>query len=476
MKTINNKKTVRKSRLVDSMRTKDSLTENGCVTHSTSNNACVDLFFIAGASRTMVEKTIINMFVKALNENPLVAMKILFWARDIRGGEGERRFFRVIAKYLDENYPKQFKKNIKFIPEYGRWDDMFELDEKFTLPLIVKGLRNDEVNGLLAKWLPRQGEFANKVRKHMGLTPKGYRKMVVALSNTIEQKMSSGEFGAIEYDKIPSLAMNKYRKAFFRNDEARFKEFLGAVEKGEKKIHASTLTPLDLYVSYSRGEDKRAVEVQWNALPDYMKDSKERVLPMCDVSESMGRDMAMAASISLGIYISERNRGLFKNAFMTFTSEPTLQYLTGSFYERINQIKGPRGYNTDLIKAFLYLLSTAIKHNLPESEMPTKILIISDMEFDGNEGRQSIVKADDTAYEAIVKNYKVAGYKVPQIVFWNVRGREDNVPVKVSMKGVGLVSGYNPSKLPAIIKGEIETPEQLMLKIINSERYSLITV
>jgi len=337
-------------------------------------------------------------------------------------------------------------------------------------------MKNSDTNALLAKWLPRKGEFANKVRKYMGLTPKGYRKMLVGLSNTVEQKMSSKEFGAIEYDKIPSLAMNKYRKAFFRNDENRFKEFLGDVVKGEKKINASTLTPLDLYIACQRGEDKRAVEVQWNALPNYMKDSKERVLPMCDVSESMQRDLAMAASVSLGIYISERNEGIFKNAFMTFTSEPTLQYLTGSFYERIKQIKGPRGYNTDLMKAFEYLLSTASKHNLPESEMPTKILIISDMEFDGFDGNSSIRKVDDTAYEAIVKKYKNAGYKLPQIVFWNVRGREENNPVLASMKGVGLVSGFNPSKMTSILSGQIQTPEDLMMKIVHSERYQLIKI
>jgi len=467
---------MKNSKLIDAMRTKDSYTENGRLTNSTTLNACVDLFFIAGASRSMSEPQIINMFVKALNENPLHALRILFWARDIRGGEGERRFFRVIAKYLDSNYPKLFKKQISLIPEYGRWDDMFELDEKIVLPLIVKGLSNSETNSLLAKWLPRQGEFANKVRKHMKISPKTYRKMVVGLSNTIEQKMSSKEFGAIEYDKIPSLAMNKYRKAFFRNDESRFKLYLEAVEKGEKKINASTLTPLDLYTAFSRNEDKKAVEAQWNALPNYMKDSKERILPMCDVSESMSRDNSMAASVSLGIYISERNEGIFKNAFMTFTSEPTLQYLTGSFYERIRQVKGPKGYNTDLLKAFDCILSAAVNNNLSESEMPTKILIISDMEFDGDEGNRYIQKYSLTSYEEIKRKYTLAGYELPEIIFWNVRAREENFPVQAKTQGVGLVSGYNPSKLTSILNGKIETPQSLMLKIINSERYTLIKV
>lgn len=462
----------RSSALINFMRQRDAYTENYCVTNSTSLNACVDLFFIAGATRSMSESQIINMFVKALSENPLIAMKILFWARDIRGGQGERRFFRLISKYLDTNYSKFIRPNIKYIPEYGRWDDMFKLDEKTIMPLILKGLKNTNTNGLLAKWLPRQGEFANKIRKYMKLTPKGYRKMIVALSNTVEQKMSAKEFDSINYEQVPSIAMNRYRKAFFRNDPERFKTYIENVITNKKKINASTLNPLDLFEAWKKGDDKAALEAQWNALPNYMESSKERLLPMCDVSESMFRDKAIAASISLGIYISERNEGIFKDAFLTFTSEPRLQYLKGSFTERCKQMEGPIGYDTNLQAAFEMLLNTAIRNKVSQLEMPTKLLIISDMEFN----EMYIRKPDATALDMIYEKYKDAGYTVPQIIFWNVRGRQGNVPAKATMKGVGLISGYNPSILTSILSGKIITPELLMLKTVYSKRYDLIKV
>ena len=84
-----------KSNLVNATRQEDVLTANGMVTNSTSLNSCVDMFFLAGASRNMPEKDIEILFQKAIVENPLVALKLMFWSRDVRGGAGERRFFRI---------------------------------------------------------------------------------------------------------------------------------------------------------------------------------------------------------------------------------------------------------------------------------------------------------------------------------------------------------------------------------------------
>jgi hypothetical protein len=203
------------SNLVNVTRQEDTLTNNGMVTNSTSLNSNVDMFFLAGASRNMSEKDIEILFQKAIVEDPSVALKLMFWARDPRGGAGERRFFRVCSKFLNKNYLSYLEKNIKYVPEYGRWDDIFELDEKIVLPLIKEGLDNE--NGLLAKWLPRQQGIANSVRKYMGLSPKEYRKLVVGLSNTVEQKMCAKDWDDITYSHVPSVAMNKYRKAFLLN-------------------------------------------------------------------------------------------------------------------------------------------------------------------------------------------------------------------------------------------------------------------
>lgn len=461
------------SKLVNATRQNDSLTANGMMTNSTSLNSNVDLFFLAGASRNMSEKDIELLFQKAVVENPLVALKLMFWARDPRGGAGERRFFRICSKFLNKNYLSYLEKNIHLIPEYGRWDDIFELDSDAIFPLIKESL--DKENGLLAKWLPRQGEFANKVRKFMKLNPKEYRKLIVGLSNTIEQKMCAKEWDAITYKSVPSCAMNKYRKAFYKNDENRFTEYISLVNEGKEEIKAGVLFPHQLYQAYKKGENKNAVEAQWKNLIDYMANSEERIIPVCDVSGSMAihnNALAMCVSVSLGIYISERNRSVFKDAFITFSAKPKMQYLTGSFYERIRQLETAEwGMNTDLEAVYSLILNKAIQNSLTEEDMPTKILIISDMEFDRCAQNNS-----DSAFSMINRMYSDAGYIMPQIVFWNVNGRLGNVPTDFQTKNVGLVSGFSPAILNSILQGNIDTPESLMLRTINSERYDAITI
>jgi len=470
-------------RLVDAMRTKDTYTENAMPTHSTSLDACVDMFAGIGSARNWSPSQIETTFVKAWNQNPLVALRILFWARDVRGGAGERRVFRICTAYMDSasGYRDALYKNAHLIPEYGRWDDLFGLTyDEAVLFLVKKGL--EEKNGLLAKWLPRKGDFANKVRKYLGLAPKAYRKLIVGLSNTVEQSMCAKEWAGIEYGHVPSVAMNKYRKAFFRNDESRFKGFIEAVNKGEATINASALFPYQLYQAYKKGENQAAVEAQWISLPDYMADNEHRILPMCDVSGSMTCGYGMASantslvpmdiSVSLGIYISERNVGPFKDAFLTFSGEPQLQVLTGSFYERCRQLERAHwAMNTNIEAAFASVLETANRHSVPVEEMPDTILIISDMQFD-----RCTQYPDNSAMDMIRRKYAQSGYVVPQIVFWNVNARVGKMPVQVNDQGVGIVSGCSPAILTSILSGENITPVDLMMTTVNSERYQPITV
>lgn len=457
------------SKLVNATRQNDSLTTNGMVTNSTSLKSCVDMFFLAGASRNMSESDIELLFQKSLVEDPLVALKLMFWARDPRGGAGERRFFRICAKFLNKNYLNYLEKNINHVPEYGRWDDIFELDDKVVLPLIKDGLEKE--NGLLAKWMPRKGEFANKVRKYMKLNPKEYRQLLVGLSNTIEQKMCAKEWDGITYKSVPSCAMNKYRKAFYKNDSNRFTEYISLVNDGKEEIKAGVLFPHQLYQAYCKGENKDAVEAQWKNLTDYMSDSDERIIPVCDVSGSM-TGLPMDVSISLGVYISERNKSIFKDAFITFSANPKMQYLKGSLYERIRQLSQAEwGMNTNLESVYKLILDKALSNKLSEDDMPTKILIISDMEFD-----RCVNNSSDSAFNMIRRMYSNAGYNMPEIIFWNVNGRLGNVPTDFETKGVGLVSGFSPSILKSILQGSIDTPEGLMLRTINSERYEPITL
>jgi hypothetical protein len=477
------------SRLVNGARQKDTLTEKGMPTHSTSLNACVDMYFMAGAARHWTEAQIETLFQKALAEDPLTALRIMFWARDIRGGAGERNFFRVCLKFLEKYYLGYLNKNIKLVPEYGRWDDLFHLNKDVYMELIKDGL--DKKDGLLGKWMPRKGHVANVIRKSLDLSPKDYRKMIVALSQTVEQQMCAKQFEDINYEHVPSVAMNKYRKAFYKNDALRFAEYIADVKSGVSKMCASAIYPYQLYDAFLKSKkqiDTDAIEAQWYSLPNYMEGSKERILPMVDTSGSMQSYDALPARAawSLGVYISERNESIFKDAFLTFESRPTMFYLKGTVSERIRAMRYVRwGGTTNLEAAFELLLSKAIENKITDDEMPTTLLILSDMQFDP----ARTAKYSSTAYEMIKAHYEAAGYKIPRIVYWNLRSVENKVAASAFDENVGLVSGFSPSCLKAVLSGEEvvnedgtkveqkkETPYDLMMKVIDSERYAAVTI
>ena len=477
------------STLLRAMQTKDSFTENGMATNSTSMNLCVDLFFQIGAMRGQDKTRLINAFTKAFGENPLTAMRLLFWARDIRGGAGERKIFRDIIEYLANNRTEVLGKNLHLVSEFGRWDDLLVLVgtplESQALGLIAEAL--NAKNGLCAKWMPRPNvgnrekkRWATALRKYMGLSPKEYRKLLVENSNTVEQLMCAREFTMIDYSKLPSKAMSDYMKAFKKNDLARFEAYLNSVEKGETKINAGAVYPYDIVKSLKQGNSKGA-NVQWEALPNYLENSKERFLPVVDVSGSMetpaGQNAnvtCMDVSISLGLYISQRNVGPFQDAFVTFSSSPSLQYLKGSLSERYNQLRRAEwGMSTNIQAVFDLILNKAKASKVSEDEMPTMVLILSDMEFDYAGGRNW----NPTAQQMIERKYAEAGYTMPKIVYWNIQSRGDNnKPVQFDKNGTALVSGFSPALLTNLLAGKEMTPLAMMMSVIGSERYASVTV
>ena len=474
--------------LINALRTADARTENGMVTNSSSHSACLDLFFIIGAVRPLMKdesgrNRLINKFEAAHAEDALITRKMLFWARDVRGGAGEREAFRVLLRHACKTYPNEVIENIHLISEFGRWDDVFETFgtpvEKAAIELIIKNLK--EGNSLLAKWLPRLGgkvhpskrRISNKVRNAMGLSASEFRKLIVSKTNVVETLMCSKNYANINYSHIPSLAMTRYSKAFYKNDLEGFKAFKESLVKGEVTVNAGAIYPYDITKSLRNGDTTIANE-QWKALPDYMKGNTERVLPVCDTSGSMstlvsGTTSAMDVSISLGLYISERNEGPFKNAFITFSERPELQYLHGDLRSRFSQMSSSNwGYSTNLQAVFELVLDKAVKSRVPASEMPTVILIISDMEFDQATQRGS------TALEMIRSKYESAGYEMPNIVFWNVASRHDNVPAQIKDERTALVSGFSPSILKSVLSGKNISPISIMLDTVNSERYSVV--
>ncbi len=486
-KLIKNKKH-KIMKLVDALQTKNTLTENGMVTNSSSLNDCVNLFFQIGAMRGQDKNRLINTFVKAYEENALTAMKILFWARDIRGGAGERQIFKDIITYLATSRTDVMRKNLSLISEYGRWDDLLSLIgtplENDALSLIQTALT--EGNGLVAKWLPRPNvnnrekkRQASVLRKFLKLTPGLYRKMLAELSTTVEQLMCANEFGKINYSHVPSRAMSDYMRAFGKRDGERFTSFIESVKKGDVKINAGAVYPYDIVKNLKYG-DTNGADAQWNSLPNYLENNNEQFLPVVDVSGSMtcsaGNNpnvTCMDVAISLGLYISERNVGAFKDSFITFSDRPKLQVLSGSLSERFRQLsRADWEMSTNIERVFTTILDSAVSNNVPQSEMPTMVIILSDMEF--NQGTSD--NWDKTAQEVFESKYADAGYKIPKIVYWNIHARNENFPVQFNKEGVALVSGFNPSLLTSVLSGKDLTPYSMMMEVISSERYTPVTV
>jgi len=478
-------------KLADALRTKNTTTENGMATNSSSLNACVDLFFTIGAMRGQEKERLIKNFSLAFYEDPMRALKILFWVRDVREGAGERQVFKDVLLYLATEHPEELGKNLVHIPEYGRWDDLLALaGTKLQSPafeVIKKGLEDE--NGLCAKWMPRKGPIANLLRNFLGLSPKQYRKKLVSLTQVVEQAMCAKDWESIEYGKIPSLAAARYQKAFAKNDGERYSLYIDRLQKGKEKINAGAVYPYDVTKSLSRGNEEVAIE-QWKALPNYMEGSNEMILPVVDVSGSMvtsagsNRTLTcMDVAVSLGLYISERNVGPFQDYFVTFSQNPELQVLKGNLRERLRQLNSASwGYNTNLEAVFSLILDQAVKNSVPQDQMPTKILILSDMEFDQAVNVRNSWSGEvgsewnPTAQEMIEKKYQESGYKIPSIIYWNIQSRGDNMPVKFDKGGTALISGFSPSILKSILKGDIVSPQQIMDETILSERYKNITI
>ncbi len=477
-----------------------TLTENGALALNSTSDHLVNLFAVSGAMRNRDEADIISMFGKALIEDKLLATKLAFYTRDVRGGLGERRTGRLMFKYLADNYPDIFNKNVELIAEYGRYDDLVYLlydAPEVIVPLLHKQLLKDIDDmkenrpvSLLAKWLPsantsnketvRKGKF---LAKRFNMSEKEYRKTLSALRkylNVVEVNMSGRNYEDIIYPEVPSKAMNNYRNAFRRNDEVRFTEFLNKVEKGEEKINASVLYPYDIvekylkaynwFGFYDNAKTDEVLEAQWKSLPDYVE-GENNFLIMADVSGSMtGRPMA--TSVGLALYFAQRNKGAFAGRFMTFSARPELVEIKGAnLLENIRYIVSQNWQmNTDLEAAFDLVLSTAVKYKTPKEELPVSIVVITDMEFD------MCANKDWLFYDQMKAKFEHFGYTIPNIVFWNVDSRQNTYHASFDKKGVQLASGQATIVFESLVKGINLTPYEYMLSVLDVPRYEKITV
>lgn len=477
-----------------------TFTENGAVTYSSTLSDCLDLFATVGALRRESEEEIVSRFMRAYTENKDVAMKLLFFARDIRGGLGERRVFRTILRWLSCNEKESLRKNLHYIAEYGRFDDLMILFgtplEKDMLEYIktqlysdLEGMENGGDVSLLAKWLPSVNasnaetkRLAKKVARFLQLDDAAYRKLLVRLRahiRIIENNLREKDY-TFDYEKQPSKAMFKYRNAFIRNDGERYNEFLNKASCGEVKLNSKVLTPYEIITPFFKrnvsDEERNSINTTWNALEDFTND--ENALAVIDGSGSMygGADPIPATvALSLGIYFAERNKGAFKNHFITFSETPQLVEIKGD--DILDKVRYCHDYdevaNTNIQKVFELVLNAAKKKNVPQAELPKRLYIISDMEFD--------YCADDanlTNFEYAKKLFEDAGYKLPEVVFWNVSSRNRQQPVIKNEQGVLLVSGCTPRLFLMMADGSLSdrAPYEFMMEVLMSERYKKIAV
>ncbi len=468
-------------------------TENGAWAKSTTGSYLLDFFSMIGAARRRREDEITHMFDMAFEEDPLGAMKCLFYTRDIRGGLGERKVFRILLEHIANTYPEFIKVNLELIPEYGRWDDLYSLMptplEEDMCRLIRSQLDKDIQNmkdgkpiSLLSKWL-KKADSKNVETKMLGIytaaklgfTVYDYKRISNKLRRylkVVEQTMSERRWGDIEYPSVPSKAMMNYRGAFYRHDEERFKTYLDDVASGKKKINAGTLYPYDIIekILY-RNEDNKVLEIQWENLPNYVNDLN--ALVMADVSGSMyGRPMA--TSIGLALYFAERNVGAYHNLFMTFSSEPQVVEVKGkTITDKVRHIaQADWGMSTDLSKAFMKILKIAVENKCTQEEMPKALIIISDMEID----RCTDTNERELFYDTMSKKFEEAGYCMPNVIFWNVDSRHNTFLADGKAKGVQLLSGSSVHTFRNLVDSFDKTPVEMMYEVLNSERYECVRV
>ena len=470
-------------------------TLNGAKAYKSTLNKCVDLFGKIGACRNDISQAK-KLFAYAFKEDPETATRILFWVRDIRGGNGERSIFRNLFKDLVSENSEIGEKLVELIPVYGRWDDLLVLEGTAVwdnvVNVIITQLRKDDVAltagenvSLLGKWAPSiNASSADSKRlgrvfaKRLGLNEREYRKFLTSLRSRIkivEQKMCSKEWSEIDYEHLPSRAGFMYRKAFAKRDATRYAEYLSAVEKGDKKINAGTIYPYEIVENYlyKGASNDKTIDLMWEALPNYMEGQELNGLVVADVSGSMGcmGGTPMAVSISLAMYIAERNTGIWKDKFITFSESPEVQTIVGKTVgDRIRNLSSSAwGFNTDLRAVFESVLNAGIKNDVPDAEMPKKLIIVSDMQFD------SCCRSNKrTNFEQIEKMYRKAGYEMPQLVFWNVNAIGGNVPMSIHDTGTCLVSGCSPSILKSVLGGKVITPVDVMRDAVYTERYAPI--
>ena len=495
-------------------------TENGGIGYKSTGKDLLDLNFRIPSMRGGVVAQDLDQFEDALYKNKEYAIKWLFFVRDIRGGLGERdTFTRLYLKYF-EVYPVEAIATLSLISEYGRYKDL--VDITFTtnndqlksegLKLIEKQLRQDITNcqngkpiSLLAKWLPsinsssKARRQAKEIARSLGLWFVLYRKTLSKLRaylDVTERKTCGNQWGEIDYNKVSSNANLRYSDAFLKHDETRRRKYLNDLlnptSDTKVKMNATVLYPHEIWSKYTHNghgwynqiAKDDSLEAMWQNLKDM--GNTGNTLVVVDGSGSMctsipnSSSQAIDVSRSLGVYFAERCTGEFHNKFIEFSSNPQIIDFSDkkTLVDKINFVrKFDDCSNTDIEKVFRLILSTAVRNNMSQEDMPERILIVSDMEFDcattqtgcWNQNKFNWIPL----FESLRQEFAKKGYKLPRLVFWNVNSRTNTIPVTENEAGVALISGFSTNLVKMVMSGETD-PWLVLKETLDSERYKLV--
>lgn len=474
-------------------------TENGALSNPIkATDARLQVFY--KATRGISAASVNGMMAAAAKENLFDTIVLAFYTRDCRGGKGERLLGRQMFVWLAANYPNETRKVMSLWAEYGRFDDLLYLVERASpcsetaLQIFSAQLKDDMKSmeegksvSLAAKWCPseqsardRRYGLNNKIRvafnKHM--KRRTFRKTVIvplrAYLDLVECLMCANKWPEINYSKVPSRAMKILKDAFERHDTARFAAWKGQVAKGEAKINAKALFPHEL-VKCVRNEKQLDIvtEEQWKVLQEETRKLGifGNTLVLSDVSGSMETpdQLPMNVSLAMGILISSCSASpVFRDRVITFQTDPSFHSLSEckSFREKVlHLVKAPWGGSTNLQAAFELILTSAQMFKVPQAQMPRRLFIISDMQFNSAAGV--------TNFQAMQAKYVKAGYQLPEVWFWNVAARAtpNEMPVESSQDGVVMISGFSPAILKSILTCEKLNPDLAMRAALDAERY-----
>lgn len=475
-------------------------TENGADARFSTGSKVLDMYGTIGALRNRSEYEIVEKFKASWNEDALLTLKMAFYARNIRGGLGERDTARTCLRWVAQNYPETMVKNFENVVKFGRADDLYTFIDtpiekdtwafiKATLYKDIERMNEKKSISLMAKWLKSVNTSSKESRKlgamtayNLGLSEKEYRKLLAEMRRYIgvlEVAMSSGDWKQVEYSAVPSRAMAKYRKAFKRHDSERFEKFLSRVEKGEVKINADILYPYDLVKKYltscwdSYSREDRVVEAQWKALPNYI-DGKNNVLVMADVSGSMycADARPIASSIGLALYFAEHNQGDFHGLYMTFSRQPNFIKVQdgNTLCQNVKSVLNTGvGYDTNLEAAFDKILDTCIKNNISKEDMPKALVVVSDMQINCYNSGHGL----DFVTEMALRFHQ-KGYTMPKLILWNVEARRDTFLASKTNPYVQFASGSSTSTFKSILESIGMDAYEAMMKTLSNPLYDCV--